>query len=88
MPSRKKPDIPEPSAMYKLHCEGAFGTMAVQLDNLRKATVANGERISELKGIVTNGLSHRVDAIDKRLWAIAAFTITELVGIVVILVTK
>ena len=88
MASRKKPDTPEASAMYRLHCEGEFGAMGEQLSELRKATVANGEGIAELRGVVINGLSHQVAAMNNRLWGIAGVVLVQLVTLVIALLLR
>ena len=88
MARREKPDTPEASAMYRLHCEGAFGAMGEQLSELRKATVANGEGIAELRGVVINGLSHQVASMNNRLWGIAGVVLVQLVTLVIALLLR
>ena len=43
-------------------------------------------KIASLTAKVTNGLTDRVEAMDKRLWGIAGMTIIQLIGLVFLLV--
>ena len=91
MASRENPDTAincEATNMYQLHCSEAFRALGVRMDTIDERQRNQIELIAELKGIVRNGLKSRVDAIDTRMWAIAGATVLELIGIVVILVTK
>lgn len=78
--------LEEPSTMFKVHCEKAFMSIEHGLAQVRKATEDNTVAIEGLSKIVTNGLSHKVDAIEKRMWAIASTAIVTLLGVVVQLV--
>lgn len=66
MASKQRPDTPEPSAQYKLHCEGAFGGLDKRMDRLDGKVDGLDIKVAKLTGIVTNGLSHKVDTIEKR----------------------
>lgn len=91
MASREKPDTANgclADNMYQLHCSGAFEALGVRMDRSDELQRKQIELTAELKGIVRNGLKSRVDAIDRRMWAVAGATVLELVGIIVILVTQ
>lgn len=83
-----------PSNMYLVHCREEFTHLKDAIEDFaRKAEnrSANADReraklstdIATLTAIVTNGLSHKVDAMDKRMWAVVGFSLVTLIGIIV-----
>ena len=52
--------------MFKLHCEGAFVALKERMDKIDGKVDTLGVKVAKLTGIVTNGLAHKVDTIEKR----------------------
>jgi len=71
-----------PSDMYLAHCERKFADIDLQLQHPDYGLAANAVSIHEVKTIVTNGLSHRVERIEKILWGVAGATILTLVTVI------
>lgn len=56
-----------------------------RMDSIDGKVDVVGRQVAELRGIVKNGLSSRVRAIDARLWAIAGGVVLELIAIIIVL---
>ena len=90
MATKGKPDITiaeHEVKMWERHCRQAFVDIKEQLRDIAKSQAenmevsrherkANAEHIAALHAIVTNGLSHRVDRMDRRLWIILGVMVT------------
>jgi predicted neutral ceramidase superfamily lipid hydrolase len=72
--------------MWERHCSEAFRTMHDKLDNLEHGWQGNKVSIEKLNTLVTNGLSHKVDAIERRMWGIAGTALVTLIGVIVQLI--
>lgn len=97
MKNQGKPDSENdklPSNMYLVHCREEFAELKTAMDRIAdvattRADKADAERkelatsITKLTTIVTNGLSHKVEAMDKRMWAVVGFSLVTLIGMLV-----
>jgi len=64
------------------HAE-TFGAIRAHLERLDAERVHNLVAITEVKTLLINGLLHKVDVIEKRLWAVGGFALVTLIGVLI-----
>jgi len=72
--------------MWRLHCGEEFRMMHEKLDKLEHGWQSNRFDIGKLDAVISNGLTKKVDVIERRMWAVAGTTIVTLGGVIIQLV--
>ena len=77
MPSKENTDSNPSAVQY------ALGIVEKRIDGLDEKCDKHAEAIAKLTAIVTNGLTGRIEAMDKRWWAVAGGMLVLAAGMIV-----